>query len=166
MKTPVGHIIFIGFYTICLLCNCNPARNTEQYTNMAQQLFSSIYGGDPSLIDSLVSDDVVSSYPIFEQLFGTKAIRGREALKEFAVGFGERWNKANVVFHEAIAEDNRVALLWSFKATRMVTAQDSSVLAGQQYSWGGITLFHFDEEGKITAEYGEESTPGPFARLE
>ena len=48
----------------------------------------------------------------------------------------------------------------------MKTEQDSSVIAGREYSWGGITLFHFNESGKIIAEIGEESSPGPFERLE
>lgn len=47
----------------------------------------------------------------------------------------------------------------------MTTAQDSTVVAGKVYSWGGITVFNFDESGKIIEEIGEESSPGPWARL-
>ena len=152
---------------LCLFSACETSKITNQERKqLAEQLFRSVYGGDTSQIDSLVSDDVVSSYPIFEQLFGTKAIRGRESLKNFAIGFGERWNDAQVTIREAIAEDESVVLLWSFSAKRMKTEQDSSVVAGQEYSWGGITLYHFNESGKIIAEIGEESSPGPFERLE
>ena len=166
MNNQIFKILLVGFSIISMLCACNSEQtDTEQHIDMAEQLFRSIYGGDPSLIDNLVSDDIVSSYPIFEQLFGTKAIRGRESLKNFAIGFGERWNDAHVTFHEGIAQKNSVVLVWSFTALRMKTTKDSSFVEGQKSSWGGITLFHFNEEGKITAEIGEESSPGPFERI-
>ena len=161
-----GSLIIV--FTLCLFSACETSKDTyQEQKELAEQLFRSVYGGDPSQIDSLVSNDVVSSYPIFEQLFGTKAIRGREALKNFAIGFGERWNDAQVIVHEAIAEDENVVLIWSFSAKRMTTEQDSSVVAGEEYnSWGGITLFRFNESGKIIAEIGEESSPGPIKRIE
>lgn len=160
-----GSLIIV--FAIGLFSACETSKNTNQeQKKLAEQLFRSVYGGDPSQIDSLVSNDVVSSYPIFEQLFGTKAIRGREALKNFAIGFGERWNDTKVTVHEAIAEDESVVLIWSFSAKRMTTEQDSSEVAVQEYSWGGITLFRFNESDKIIAEIGEESTPGPIKRLE
>ncbi|MBZ0328300.1 MAG: ester cyclase [Altibacter sp.] len=166
MNNQVFKVLLVGLCTISMFCACESKQTeSEQHKDMAKQLFRSIYGGDPSLIDNLVSDDVISSYPIFEQLFGTKAINGRESLKNFATGFGERWNDANVTFHEAIAENKRVVLVWSFSATRVKTEQDSSVVAGKQYNWGGITIFHFNEDGKIIAEIGEESSPGPFERI-
>ena len=159
--------LLVGIFTIFLLSACEKNQNNnEEFRNRAEQLFRSVYGGDHTQIDSLISGDIVSSYPIFEQIFGTKAIRGRIAYKNFAIGFGERWNDAQVTIRETIAEDESVVLVWSFSAKRMNTEQDSSVVAGQEYSWGGITLFHFNESGKIIAEIGEESSPGPFERLE
>jgi hypothetical protein len=158
--------LMIFIMGISLLSACEEDNNTIVERKMkAEQLFRSVYGGDPAQIDSLVSHDVVSSYPIFEQLLGTKAIRGREALKNFAIGFGKRWKDAQVTFNEAIAEDNNVVLVWSFSAKRMTTTPDSSFIADQQYSWGGITLFQFDASGKITGEIGEESSPGPLKRI-
>jgi ketosteroid isomerase-like protein len=166
MKYRAINILLVGCCALAIISSCNSKQpNAEQRKEMAEQLFRSIYGGDPSSIDNLVSDDIVSSYPIFEQIFGTKAINGRKALKGFAEGFNERWDDAQVTIHEAIAENKSVVLVWSFSAKRMKTAQDSSVVAGQQYSWGGITLFHFNDEGKIRAEIGEESSPGPFERI-
>ena len=109
---------------------------------------------------------MISSYPGFEELFGTKVIRGREAYKNFAIGFGERWTDVHVTFDEEIAEDDKVVLVWSFSKKRITPAQDSSSVADQEYSWGGITLFRFNESGKITAEIGDESSPGPMKRLE
>jgi hypothetical protein len=48
----------------------------------------------------------------------------------------------------------------------MVTEKDSSIVAGHEYSWGGITLFYFNDSDEIRAEIGEESSPGPIERLE
>jgi hypothetical protein len=152
---------------LCILSACEKSKNTDQeHKEQAEKLFLSVYGGDPSQIDSLVSSDVVASYPIFEQLFGTRVIHGREAYKKLAIGFGERWTDVHVTIHEDIAEDERVVLVWSFRARRMITAQDSSTVVDKVYNWGGISLFRFNESGKITAEIGEESTPGPMNRLE
>lgn len=53
-----------------------------------------------------------------------------------------------------------MVLVWSF------SARDTEAEAGEAGSaWGGISLFRFDAEGKITAEIGEESSPGPMGRL-
>jgi len=132
---------------------------------LAEQLFHSVYSGNLEKIDSLVSDDMVASYPIFEQLFGTKAIRGREAYKKYATHFNQGWTDEQITINEAVSEDKNVVLVWSFSALRTETAPDSSVVAGKKYSWGGITLFHFNEQGKINLETGEESSPGPIERL-
>lgn len=128
-----------------------------EYKLLAERFFRGVYGGDPSVVDDLAGADVVISYPIFARLFNTPAIRGREAVKAFAVGFGTRWRDGQVTIHEAIEDKDRVVLLWSFRARRA----DSD----EQHSWGGISFFRFDETGKIIAEVGEESEPGLYARL-
>ena len=151
---------------LVLISACQQGKSTHQeHKNLAEQLLRSVYVGDTARINDMVSDDIVSTYPVFSQLFGTSALRGREAYEKFAMGFSERWNDAKIIFQEAIAEDTSVVLVWSFIATRMTTTPDSSFVAGREYSWGGITLFHFNESGKITAEIGEESSPGPIGRL-
>jgi len=151
---------------LCIISACEKSKNADQENKaIAEQLFQSVYSGDPSRIDSLVSIDMISSYPVFEELFGTSVIRGREAYKNLAIRFGEQWTDAHVAFDEEIAEDDKVVLVWSFSAKRITSAPDSSSVAGQGYSWGGITLFRFNESGKITAEIGEESSPGPMNRL-
>ncbi|MEZ4794974.1 MAG: nuclear transport factor 2 family protein [Flavobacteriaceae bacterium] len=150
----------------CLFLACKEGTHTrEEHKMKAEQLFRSVYGGDPSQIDSLATNDVIVTYPVFEQIFGKKAISGRESYKNFAIGFGDRWNDSQVIIHETIAENNNVVLVWSFSAKRKETTPDSSFIAGQKYSWGGITLYQFDESGKITIEIGEESSPGPFERI-
>ena len=134
--------------------------------NQAELLFRNIYGGEPSKISNLVTEDVVSTYPIFKQVLGTSVIHGREAYENFAVHFKNRWKEPHLSIDDAVAEENQVVLIWSFHAKSAETTPDSSFISGQDYQWGGITLFKFNSEGKIWAEIGEESAPGPFARLE
>lgn len=129
----------------------------------AEQFFRGIYECDVSVVDALASEDIALSYPIFEQIYQTPAIRGREAVKDFSRRFCSRWAEPSITIHEAFAENNRVVLLWSFSA-RPVNESNAEAVEDIQ-SWGGISIFYFDEQGRIVAEVGEESRPGPFARL-
>jgi len=159
--------VFFGFcFILAFSTSATGQKSLEEQKECAEQLFRSVYGGQPEKIDNLISDDMVSSYPIFEELFNTKTIRGRNAYIEFAKGFSERWIGARITIHEAIADRNRVVLIWSFCAKRAVEVDQQDLTSGQVYSWGGITLFRFNESGRITAEIGEESSPGPYNRLE
>lgn len=160
--------LFIAPFLL-LLTSCfdtNGGMETERKA-LAERFFRGIYGCDPSVVDDLASDSVIVSYPIFEQLYNTHVFRGREAVKDFATGFCSRWSDAQFTFHDAIAEDDRVVLVWSFRArfTGSGTAQPGQPPVNQEQSWGGITLYRFDGAGKIVAEIGEESTPGPVERL-
>lgn len=134
---------------------------------LAERFFRGVYGCGPSVVDDLASDSVIVSYPIFQQLYNTSAFRGRAAVRDFAERFCGRWADAQFTFHEAVAERDRVVLLWSFSA-RFVgseTGQPGQPPVNQEQSWGGITLYRFDGAGKIVAEIGEESAPGPVERL-
>lgn len=122
----------------------------------AERYIRAVYEGQPAVLDELVDDEIVSSYPIFQQLFQTSALRGLEAVKDFSRGFSRRWSAPAFTVHETIAEDRQVVLVWSFSAHRVDTGQDQQ--------WGGMTLVRFNDEGKVIAEIGEESTPGPIAR--
>ena len=138
---------------------------TVNRKELAERFLRGVYGGDPTVVDDLASEDIVSSYPIFERLFNAPAIRGKESVKAFAVGFSKRWIDPQIVVHEAIAEGDRVVLLWSFQARNASTGQDGDPPTDQLHNWGGLTLFRFNKAGQIVAEIGEESSPGPFERL-
>ena len=58
-----------------------------------------------------------------------------------------------------------MVLMWSFRARDAGLGLQGNPPTYQEHRWGGITLFHFDESGRIEAEIGEESTPGPVGRL-
>ena len=151
---------------LLLLIGCSKVSDNieEERKLLAERFFRGVYGCEPSVVDELASDDIVVSYPIFERLFNTPAIRGQEAVKEFATGFCNRWTDAQITIHEAIAEGDRVVLLWNFRGRNIGSSRPDVEPTNQEHSWGGITLFRFDEAGKIVAEIGEESTPGPVER--
>lgn len=131
---------------------------------VAEDFFRGVYACNPSAVEALASDDIVVSYPIFETLFGTPAIRGREAVLSFANGFCSRWAEAEVTIHEAIADEGKVVLVWSFSARNVGSTREDEPPTSERRRWGGMTLYYLDSNGKITAEIGEESEPGPIAR--
>ena len=131
----------------------------------AEKFFIGVYGGDPDVVEQLAADSIMVSYPIFKKIFGTSVLRGREAVKKLATGFSRRWAETEVTVDDAVAEGNKVVLVWSFSGRNVGSVDPDVQPTGEVSSWGGITLFTFDESGKITTEIGEESEPGPFGRL-
>lgn len=147
----------LGGALLFLLCSCRSPDLATERIRLAEQFFRGVYSGDPTVVDDLASAEVVVSYPIFEKLFGTSAIKGRKAVKDFAVRFGKKWADPRLRVHEAVSDADRVVVVWSFQAR--------DVESSAEHAWGGISVFRFDEVGKIVAEFGEESEPGPFRRL-
>ncbi len=135
------------------------------HASRAERFMRGIYGCDPSVVDDLAADDIVISYPIFEKLFNTPALRGREVVKDFASGLCSRWTDAQITIHEKVTEKDRVVLVWSFRVRRVTPDPEGNLSGNEEQSWGGITLYRFDKNGKIVSEMGEESEPGPTERL-
>lgn len=131
----------------------------DQHQARAERYFRAVYGCQPSVIDELAAGDIVITYPIFQEIFGKSAIRGREAVKAFAAHFCSKWTEGKVTIDQAIAGNDAVVLVWTF------SARDSAAPTTDRHTWGGITVLRFDAEGRIAAEIGEESTPGPMGRL-
>lgn len=146
------------FIVLCSLAGCNSAAvdSAADHKALTERFLRGVYGCEPTVVPELAADSVVVSYPVFEQLFNIAAIRGNEDVEQFATGFCSRWKEAEVTVHEAVAEGEQVVLVWSFRAR--------NVASGEVTSWGGISLFRFDGAGRIIAEIGEESEPGPYER--
>ena len=137
---------------------------TVSHTAAAEGFFRGVFGCDPNAIDAYGSEDVVVSYPIFQALYGTSKIEGREAVKEFAANFCRKWGDPRITVEQSVEEEDRVVLVWSFSAVDGAAAATAPNAAPRE-SWGGISAFRMDEQGKVTEEVGEESAPGPVARL-
>jgi hypothetical protein len=131
----------------------------------AERYFRAIYACNPAVIDELAANDIVISYPIFEKIVGAAVIRGRQAAKDFSAHFCTVWSEPRITIDEVYEQGNTVILVWSFRALRTGAAQSGETSSGEEHRWGGITLIRFDASGKIVAEIGEESEPGPIGRL-
>ena len=131
----------------------------------AIRYFRGVYSGDTSVVERFAAEDVAMTYPIFARIFDTPVLRGQSAVREFVSGFAQRWIESHLEIHEIVAGENTVVLVWSFRARRASDGTSASPEARTPQSWGGITLLRFDESGRIIAEVGEESEPGPMARL-
>jgi len=132
---------------------------------LARQFFTGVYEGNPSIVEELAAEDIVATYPIFMRLFNTPTLRGRKAYMDHAINFSRTWKNGKVTIHEFVTEGYKVILLWSFRAQRVSPDQAPGLHSREEHHWGGITLIRFNETGKVVAEIGEESEPGPQARL-
>lgn len=131
---------------------------------LAVDFLRGIYTGDPSVVDQIAAPDIVVSYPVFNEIFKTPTIRGRDAVRDFAIGFGKRWIDANVTVRQVIADGDGVVLVWEFQA-RSANPENSGDAESTKKAWGGVTLYRFNESDQIMLELGEESSPGPVARV-
>lgn len=162
MRLGLTTMLALGAPWGCSSPNGSPAHD---YAGQAERFFRGVYGCGPSAVTELASDSVVMSYPIFLELYDTAAFRGKEAVRSFAERFCGRWEDARFTFHERVADGNRVVLVWSFRARFVGPEIEGGPVPGEELGWGGITLYRFDDSGRIAAEIGEESTPGPMARV-
>lgn len=154
-----------------ILAGCGGAGSTPSARDTAETYLRGVYGCGPGLVEQTAAEDIVISYPVFESLFGTPAIRGRDAVKQFAERFCSRWSDMELKVHETVVEDDRVVLVWEFSATPAgAAAGETGSAAGEanpnpRESWGGISFIRLDDAGRVIEEIGEESSPGPIARV-
>jgi len=132
---------------------------------MAEHFFRGIYGGDPSVVDELATDDIEISYPIFQSIFGKPSLRGRQEVRDFASGFGQRWADPQISIEETIGAADRVVIRWSYQAREVGSRPGGPPPTNQVHRWTGMTIYRFDSTGKIFAEFGEESQPTPVERV-
>lgn len=131
---------------------------------LAAEFLEGIYTGDTSVVNEIAAPDVVISYPIFGEVFDAPAIQGRGAVTKFVTGFSQRWVDGEVRVRHAVADGDIVVLVWEFDARPAGPASSDDDESDRQ-AWGGITLYRFNQSGQIALELGEESTPGPAARV-
>ena len=121
-------------------CSSERAGTDSERKAVAERFFRGVYGGDPSVVDELAGPDIVVSYPIFQELFNTPALRGRVAVRDFASGFGQRWVDARITIHEAVEEEDRVVLVWSFQARNVGSSRPDLPASSEERAWGGMAL--------------------------
>ena len=158
----MAHRLPAAFLVIlCTACSASRMPASSDRSATAQSFFRAVYGCAPDGLAAMSNPDVALSYPIFETLYNTSVIRGQEAVTEFSRSFCRRWADPSISIDEVIDDGDRVVLIWSFSATDRLAQEPSRA----RQSWGGISVFDFDEAGLVLEEFGEESSPGPAARL-
>jgi len=154
-----------GVTALLLLTGCSaPESVSSDRAAAAEGFFRGVFECEPTAIDRYAAEDVAVSYPIFETLFQTSVLRGRNAVRDFSAGFCSRWQDPQIEIHEAVAEGDRVVLVWEFSALPIPVPSDTTTTAPPRTSWGGISLLRLNAAGQVVEEVGEESTPGPAAR--
>jgi predicted SnoaL-like aldol condensation-catalyzing enzyme len=161
MSNQIIKALLVSVSLFLFACNEKMPSGASENKKSAEAFLNAIYGCKPEKIDSLADDRIVVSYPIFQELFNKPAISGKKAVKNFATGFCKKWSDPEVTVHRQIEEEDTVVLVWSYKASGI----DSETGAKNFSSWGGITYYRFNKDGKIIEEVGEESSPGPIGRL-
>jgi hypothetical protein len=166
MATPMGRLALAAMSVLLAgACRSASVDLKSERIAAAERYLRGVYGADTSVVDDLAGPDITMSYPVIESLYGTPALRGREAVKVLVTRFGQGWADPHIDFSDAISDGNSVALLWSFRARNVGAVRPDQPADNEEHSWGGITLVRFDGNGKIVAEIGEESEPGPIERL-
>ena len=141
-------------------CAGNGAAPNPDLPATAEAFLDAVYGCAQEHIGELANPDVSISYPVFSSIYGTSVLRGVQAVTELSGSFCRRWTDGVLSVDETIVQGDRAVLVWSFSATNR-QAEDP---AAARESWGGISVFRFDDDGRVLEEFGEESTPGPTAR--
>lgn len=144
---------------LCTLVSCrgDAGGSTAERRLAAERFMRGVYDCEPSVVQEMAADSVLISYPVFQEIFGTPAVRGRDDVEAFAKRFCSQWKDVTLTITDAVADSDRVVFMWTFGAR--------NVESGQRSTLGGITLYRFNASGKIVAEIGEESIPGPIGRL-
>jgi hypothetical protein len=148
--------------TIGLLGGVAPAIETApvepSLRAVAERYFRGVYGCNPAVVEELASPDIVVTYPIFATLFGKPALRGRDAVTAFAQRFCRKWADGRFVFHDAMSDERRVVLLWSF------SARSAEAESGQASSCGDRRGEHARADGPPGQDRGQVSAGLPNER--
>ncbi len=149
----------IGLVLITSVCHVSSADPKSEHIVIAERYFRGVYTSDLSVVDDLVAEDITVSYPIFESLFGSPTLQGREAVRSLVTWFEQRWADTQIEFIETVSEGDRVVLMWSLRARYIVPLERDQQAINPEHIWSGISLFRFDNAGKIVEEIGYESKP-------
>ena len=136
------------------------ARNAESF-------FRGVFECDARAIRANGARDVSVSYPSFENLLGRPTVRGLEEVQDLSSRFCQRWMNPSITIHESVSNAGRVVLVWSLQAGDRSDGRESAMgdIIHPVGSWGGISYFRINRSGRVMSEIGEESTPGPMARI-
>ncbi len=113
--------------------------------------FAAISSQDVEALTAVFSPDGVMEDPV-----GTRPIQGRDGFQRFLDGITSTFNEMILTPAESFHAGGEVAVRW--------TAQGRSK-EGVEVHYGGIDVFSFDEEGRVTRMRGYWEPRALFAQL-
>ncbi|MFH2012887.1 MAG: ester cyclase [Pseudomonadota bacterium] len=132
--------------------------STQENKTIAKR-FVQVWGkGNLDIIEELAAPSLYVNYPIMPQV-----IHGSKIFKKVIEGFRSAFPDSDIKIEEAIAEDDKVVISWTFSGTH-----NGSFLGipatNKNVKWTGITIYRIIE-GKIVEEKGEEDMLGFFRQI-
>ena len=169
LNLPVGQSMWILLLVMAVLlplnaCSADKSDLEATRKQIAIDFLLGEYSGDLAVVDRLAAPEIVVSYPVFEEIFDSASIRGRQAVRDFAAGFAKRWIDRELTIYQVVAQGDTVVVVWGFRA-RYAGSDSPDDTSEADSSWGGVTLFRFNSKDQIAFEIGEESSPGPSGRV-
>lgn len=169
LNLPVGQSMWILLLVMAVLlplnaCSADKSDLEATRKQIAIDFLLGEYSGDLAVVDRLAAPEIVVSYPVFEEIFGSASIRGRQAVRDFAAGFAKRWIDRELTIYQVVAQGDTVVVVWGFRARRAGSDSPDDTSKAES-AWGGVTLFRFNSKDQIAFEIGEESSPGPSGRV-
>ena len=148
-----------------LLNSCSPLGNKQELKTIAERYFRGIYGCDSTVVYISLLITSQSAIQYSKKYLTNLQSRGHDAVKHFSSHFCSRWNEAKISFPGNCCRVKQGSFDMDFKARNVGALQPDVPPTGEVKSWGGISLIRFNKAGKIEAEIGEESEPGPIERI-
>jgi steroid delta-isomerase-like uncharacterized protein len=126
----------------------------------SRRVFDIFNGEDLDGFDEILSADFVNYDPAEPE----GAIRGIEAAKERTQGYRTAMSDLNVTVEEVIATDDAVVARWRAKGTN-----DGELMGipatGKSMEITGMTIDHFDPEGRIVESFDQWDNAGFMQQL-
>jgi steroid delta-isomerase-like uncharacterized protein len=115
--------------------------------------------GSLEVLDEICSPDVVSHDPAEPE-----DVRGIDAHKERVAGYRAAMSDLTITADDVVASGDKVAIRWSVRGTNDGELQGIPA-TGRKVEFMGISIDHFDSDGKIVETWDSWDNAGFMAQL-
>lgn len=133
--------------------------SAESNAAAARRVFDAFNEGDLGALDEVCAPDIVSHDPA-----EAEDVRGVEAHKQRVQGYRTAMSDLNVTVEELIATEDSVVTRWRARGTN-----DGELMgmpaSGRSMDITGITIDHFDADGRIVESWDQWDNVGFMQQL-
>jgi steroid delta-isomerase-like uncharacterized protein len=134
-------------------------RMSREQNEAIARRFIQVWGvGNLEIVDELAASNISVYYPLLGD-----TLHGREAFKQTLLAVNTNLPITDVVCEEVFAQDDKVLLRWSVRATHTGVFLGVPP-TGKRVVWTGITVYHI-VDGKVIEERGESDVLGVLQQL-